>query len=87
MPLRELDNLLCDERQVTHVAHARLSLGLRLVAAPLALDYGVGHVGGLEEGDSERPVVASVHGSVEDLLDNVVHHVMKEVVPRVLEEE
>ncbi len=87
MALCELDNLLGDQGQVSHVSHAGLGLGLRLFAGELAIDDPIRDVGGLEKADAERRVVAPIHGPVEHLLDDVVHHIVEEVVPRILEKE
>ncbi len=83
----ELDHLLGDQGQMAHVSHPGLVLGLRLFASKLAVDDLVGDVGGLEQADGERRVEAPVHRAVEDLLDDIVHHIVKKVIPRVPEEE
>ncbi len=72
---------------MTHVAETHV-LGLLLfVTASLAFDNGVGDTASLEEIESEESVMTSVHRAVKHLLNDVVDHVVKEVVPREAEEE
>ena len=86
MTFSELDNLLSDKSEVTHVSHAGLGLGLRLIADLLAVDDGACDVGSFEQGDSEGGVVAAVHWAVEYLLNDIVYYVVQEVVPWISEE-
>jgi hypothetical protein len=41
----------------------------------------------LENIDSQQSVVSTLHRAVENLLDNVIHNVMQEVIPGEAEEE
>jgi hypothetical protein len=63
----------------------RLFLGL--VAGLLTLYNPLGYPSRLEKINCYGAVEASVHLAVEDLLNNIVHYIMKKVVPRKAEKE
>jgi hypothetical protein len=63
----------------------RLLLGF--VACLLAFYDLLGYTTSLEQVDGDAAVKASVHLPIEHLLDNVVHYIMKKVVPWKAEKE
>jgi hypothetical protein len=85
--LAELDDLLCNEGEVAHVAKTNLLGALGFVAALLAFDDRGGDATSIEDINGKSPVVAALHGAIENLLDYIVDNIVKEVVPWEAEEE
>jgi hypothetical protein len=85
--LAELDNLLGNKGEVAHVAKTNLLGALGLIAALLAFDDRGGDATSIEDINGKSPVVAALHGSIEDLLDYIVDNIVKEIVPWEAEKE
>lgn len=86
MPFRELDDLLRDKRQVTHVSETHFARCFCIVASLLAIDDTSRDISGFEDINGKLAIVAALHRSIEYLLHHVVDDVVKKVVPRESEE-
>lgn len=87
MPLSELNNFLRDESQVAHVAKSDPLGLLHFVISLLTFVDLLRDPPGLENVNGQYSVVSTVHMTVEYLLNNIVNHIVKEVVPRKPEKE
>src|ERR1700744_1951767 len=87
MTLAELNDLLRHQRQVAHVSQTHVSGLLFFVTPSLTFNYRVSDMASLKKIERQKSIVAPVHRSIEDLLDNIVNNIVKEVVPWEAEEE
>ena len=82
------EHVLSNEGQVAHVAESdTLGLVACLVVAPLTFNDLGYDLRVAEECDGEVTVQAFVDSPSEDLMQEVVNHIVQKVVPRELEEQ
>ena len=72
---------------MAHVTETNPLGALDLIATSLTLDNSLRNLTSLENIDSQQPVVSTLHRAIENLLDDVIHNVMQEVIPGEAEEE
>lgn len=72
---------------MTHIAQSHVRLLLSFVACLLSFYDPLGYATSFEEIDRQTAIVASVHLTIKNLLDNIVHYVVEKVVPRKAEKE
>lgn len=87
MALAEFNDFLRNKSKVSHVSEADLLRPLGLITALLPFNNRGSDPSGVKYIDSECPVVATLHGPIEDLLNHIVNNIVKEVVPWETEEE
>ena len=85
--LAEFNNLLGNQSQMTHIPESNFFRSLSFVTPLLALEDGLGDVSCFEKIDRYGSIVSTFHRPVEDLLNNIVHNVVEEVVPWETEKE
>src|SRR5689334_19878401 len=86
MSLAKFDDFLGHQRQVSHVSETHILFLLRFITPLLTSNYLLSNPSGFEKVKCEKSVVTSIHWSIEDLLNNIIHHIVQEIVPRKTEE-
>lgn len=76
MSFGEFNHLLGDESQMAHVSQPHVHPGLSIIAFPLTLHDLLGDSAAVKQIDGEVAIETPVHGTIEDLLDNVIDNIV-----------